>query len=1536
MAVSTTAAEIEKLAKVGVQLGYEGKGLQQFVDNERARIKQENDAEREARLKQRELEKVEREKDHAMKEKEIAMEIQKQELEMKKIAMLTKLEEMKKESKENDNENGGSGSSTPVHQVKTKAPKLHSFQEGKDDMDAYLLRYERYATAQGWKRESDWAINLSTLLTGNGLKVYSALSDDEANDYDTLKEAILKRYELTEEGFRTKFRSARPEIRETPAQFVTRISNYLTRWVELSGTDKTYAGITDLLIKEQFIKSVHKELSVFLKERQPEDSKEMAKIAEQYIEAHGGWHFSTKPKAFKGNRGQSQESKSESAPKETSRRNVRTCFICDKPGHMAKDCRLRGTKLAAACKLVSENENNDSEKTTENKVDVTSNGKCTNCKGSGKAQVACCMIPKTDKDPHVRIVEGQPYVTLKCGHKLPVLSAACNLKVSNLPIKEGLVGSTKVKVLRDSGCGGVVVKSSLVSKELYTGETERCYMIDMTVREFPLARIRIKTPWYSGMVQAMVTDTPVCDLVLGSIKGARDPGVPDPDFQLKLCSEERDMLKEPLQEEVSEESKIDVSCAVETRSQTLMKGRPFKGLKVVEPTGEEVTVEKLKVAQQDDPSLKRCRELAKEKTEKIGRKDSKQMFIMEKGILYRQFQAPKVDFGNVFKQVVVPLKFRTQVMRLAHESILGGHQGPTKTSDKVLSNFYWPGVQADVKRYCQSCDICQRTIPKGRVTKVPLGDMPVIDVPFDRVAIDLVGPLNPCSDRGNRYILVLVDYATRYPEATPMKSIEAERVAEELVVMFTRLGIPREVLTDLGTQFTSRVMKEVSRLLSIKQLTTTPYHPSCNGLVERFNGSLKSLLRKICEEKPKDWDRYIAPLLFAYRETPHDSTGFAPFELLYGRTVRGPMSILRELWTGEVETPETKTIYQYVIDLKNRLEETCKMARAELLKSKARYRKNYNRKAKSRKFAVGDEVLLLLPTDHNKLIMHWKGPFTVVEKVSQLDYKIDLGKCQKTFHANLLKLYHRRDGKVAACIPVELGIFQVACASVIEEEPQEVDEVRRDPLVLKPMLNEDLLHLPPLDPKESLSDVHVSENLDETQRSNVEKLLDSYQEVLTDLPGKTNLGEHEIKLVDDEPVKRKPYPIPHALRGKVREEIQTMLKMGIIERSNSPYASPLVICKKSDGSDRYCVDMRLINQKTIFDCEPIADQEEIFANLAEDRYFTKIDLSKGYWQIPMAKDSKKYTAFVTPDGLYSFNMMPFGLVNAPATFSRIMRLLLQGVSKVSNYIDDILIHTQTWEEHMEKLKEVFHRLRNAQLTARPSKCFIGYEEIEFLGHVVGNGYVQPKRDKVESIQNAKRPVTKKQLRSFLGLIGFYRKYIPNFAAVASPLTDKTKKGLPNKIEWGESQEKAFQTLKGKLMQSPILHLPVLRKQFILRTDASDTGVGAVLMQEFEGEKFPIAFASKKLSECQKAYSVMERECLAVIWAVKKFEPYLYGREFILETDHQPLSCIQKSVVANGRIMRWALALQPYRYRIMAIKGADNVGADYMSRCIAAG
>lgn len=292
----------------------------------------------------------------------------------------------------------------------------------------------------------------------------------------------------------------------------------------------------------------------------------------------------------------------------------------------------------------------------------------------------------------------------------------------------------------------------------------------------------------------------------------------------------------------------------------------------------------------------------------------------------------------------------------------------------------------------------------------------------------------------------------------------------------------------------------------------------------------------------------------------------------------------------------------------------------------------------------------------------------------------------------------------------------------------------------------------------------------------------------------------------------------------------------------------------------------------------------------------------------MATEAKSKTAFITPAGLYQFKVMPFGLINAPATFSRVMRTLLKGLDHVDNYIDDILIHAQAWEVHMAVLTELMSRLRKSGLTARPSKCSVGNQTVEFLGHVIGQGKLTPQLNKIEKIKNASPPVTKKQLRSFLGLAGYYRKFVPNYAAIAAPLTDKTKNIEPNKIAWEASQQLAFEALKQTLVTAPILHLPDLDIPFTLRTDALELGIGAILLQEHEHEQFPVAYATGKLLQRERNYSTIEKECLALVWGVQKYQAYLYGKPFNIETDHQPLAYMQKAKVANARIMRWALSL----------------------------
>ena len=727
-------------------------------------------------------------------------------------------------------------------------------------------------------------------------------------------------------------------------------------------------------------------------------------------------------------------------------------------------------------------------------------------------------------------------------------------------------------------------------------------------------------------------------------------------------------------------------------------------------------------------------------------------------------------------------------------------------------------------------------------------------------------------------------------------------------------------------------MKEVSRLLGIKQLMTTPYHPQCNVLVEKFHFVLKSMLRKLCTERPKDWDRYLPPVLFAYREVPQSSLGFSPFELLYGRTVRGPMTILKELWSNETESPDIKTTYQYIVDLRERLDETCKLAQNELNKSQVKGKKYFDRRSKPREFKAGDQVLVLLPMESNKLLVKWQGPFKIDEVLKNNDYRVKANGKLKTYHAYLLKLYTARDPD-EVCAQTNMVIhdgtdLQIKDDSLLAKVAVSVIEHETEIGTIDDL---ELLDFSGIQPTENYKDVHVNDSLSSQQKNDVGKLLEEFQDIFTDIPGTTHLAEHVIEVSSDQAVRSKPYPIPYTLQETIDEEVEKMLKLEVIRRCDSPYASPIVLVKKKDGSVRFCTDFRKLNLITLFSTEPMMEANQIYRKLKNDEWYSLFDLTKGYWQIPIEKNSQNKTCFVTPNGSYCYLKMAFGLVNAAATFNRMMRKLLKDMKNTDSYVDDVLTHTETWQQHLQELRDLFTRIREAGLTIKPSKCKVGFKSVEFLGHHVGEGQISPNPEKLSVIQEASVPESKKQVRSFLEMVGFFSKFIPNFSGIAAPLSDLTKKGLPNKVHWTNAQEKAFETLKTVLASKPILRLPDFQTDFILQTDASESGIGSVLLQEYEGHKFPVAYASKNLSNREKGYSVIEKECLALLWAVKKFHMYLYGKEFTLETDHQPLVYLRKSKMANGRLMRWSLALQPYQFRIVAIKGSENKMADYLSR-----
>lgn len=290
----------------------------------------------------------------------------------------------------------------------------------------------------------------------------------------------------------------------------------------------------------------------------------------------------------------------------------------------------------------------------------------------------------------------------------------------------------------------------------------------------------------------------------------------------------------------------------------------------------------------------------------MGRKDiaTGEGFIYRNRLLYR---CKRGRTGDTIEQLVVPTPCRLAIMQVAHEIPLGGHLGRKKTLHRINQRFYWPTTSDEVARFCRSCEACQLDSSR-RVSRAPLMPLPIIPTPFRRIVMDIVGPL-PKSRTGKRYILVVCDYGTSYPEAIPLRSIEAEHIAEELVHIFARVGIPEEILTDQGTNFMSTLLGEVYRLMKIKQIRTSPYHPQTDGLVERFNQTPKSMLRKTATSEGKDWDKLIPYVLFAYHEVPQESIGFSPFELLYGRAVRGPLDVIRETWgRAQIKRPQCRVV----------------------------------------------------------------------------------------------------------------------------------------------------------------------------------------------------------------------------------------------------------------------------------------------------------------------------------------------------------------------------------------------------------------------------------------------------------------------------------------------------------------------------------------------------------------------------------------------------------------------------------------------------
>jgi len=1429
---------LKELLEAGKALGLENKDLVDWIE---AQQKKFGDQEKlKAKLEKERL------------ENEVKLEIEK-EVALSNLKIDNELELINEKSKLNVSLDDSQLSlQKPV--VQTPAPKLPSFDEKVDEFDSYLLRFKRFAKQQEWPTKQ-WAGYLCNCLKGSALEVYSRLSPEDAQDYTKLKEALFQKFELTEEGFRNKFRRGNKANDETYPQYVARMEHFLKRWIDLANIDETFESLFDFILRDQILCKLPDQIQIFIRERKPSSSKEIAQLANIYAEAH--------PKEAKNF---SQTSSS-----------TRQCFICGKSGHVARDCRQSNNKFANNVSIIS---CNFCHKRGHTEGQCYQRLFCRNCQRKGHSSKDCRQQSNmTNVSAGISCVGDEDFLMTQSGKKVELISAFVKdrdplERFQDFPSVIGRVNGKTAVIIRDTGCNTVLVNKRFVNPKNYTGKIGIFRVATLEARKAPYAKISIDSDFFTGEVTALAVEHLLGDVLLGNVgKHCKTP-----EHVAQITTRSKSNMAKNDKEIRSEETKKS----------------PHFNFRNIDLTD----------LQRKDNSLEKLWSIVDNAT------PGKARFFIKKDILFREHKG--INDG-ITTQIVVPQQLRDKVMSLAHESHFGCHMGTTKTTERVTQNFYWPGIFGDIKRFVRSCDTCQRNSPKGRVKPVALELMPIVNTPFHRVAIDLVGPIHPPSRNGHKYILTLVDMATRYPEAQPLRNIEASTVADALMDIFSRVGVPKEILSDRGTQFTSNLMKELCNIVGISQLFTTPYHPAANGLVERFNGTLKTLLKKVCEDKPTKWDKYINSILFAYRDTPQSSLGFTPFELLYGRDVRGPLSILRDILENKPDDA-TQTEYDYVISLREKLETVCNLAHQELAKAQIKYKHYYDQRTTKRSLKQGDKVLLLLPTDSNKLLVHWKGPFTVLERTNRVDYIIEVNGKRKKFHINMLKQYYeRKEQKTDAENLVQL----VKCV-----EDNDSNQCTRPDI---PDIT--------LNSTESIEDITISENLTNTQKNDLLDVLKPFNHLLTDKPGLTNIEECSIQLKDHimTPIRSKPYPLPPSVQDEINTEVDRMVEMDVIEPTTSEYLSPVVLVKKKDGSNRFCVDFRRLNDASVFDTEPIPDSQSIILQMQNAKYLTHLDLSKGYWQVPMRSDSKKYTAFSTGGHTMQFKRMPFGLVGAPAVFSRLMRKVLKGIKNVTNYLDDVVIYSKTWDEHLKTIKEFFERLCEVNLTVRPSKCVFGSNSIKFLGFEIGKGEKKMDDVKIEGILNTQKPVSIKTLQAFLGLTNFYRSFIDNYASIVSPLTDLLRKGKTIH-DWGHDQDISFQLLKDKLTERPILKLPEFEKPFVIRTDASDSGIGCVLLQKDEKDTLhPVAYCSRTLSNAERKYSTVEKEALAIVWSLQKLEFYTYGKHFTLQTDNRALTFIKSTAIKNGRVFRWGLLLQEYSFNIEHLKSKECFGADFISR-----
>ncbi|XP_076053676.1 uncharacterized protein LOC143032679 [Oratosquilla oratoria] len=569
-------------------------------------------------------------------------------------------------------------------------------------------------------------------------------------------------------------------------------------------------------------------------------------------------------------------------------------------------------------------------------------------------------------------------------------------------------------------------------------------------------------------------------------------------------------------------------------------------------------------------------------------------------------------------------------------------------------------------------------------------------------------------------------------------------------------------------------------------------------------------------------------------------------QLIYGHEVRGPLKALKESWLLENSvTP----LVSYVVEFREKLKAAVRLANAHLKSAQIKMKQQFDKKHKveHREFRVGDEVLAFLPVQTHPFQARYDGPFQIVDRVGDANYVVytpGRRKKKRLVHVNLLKPYRVRKSK---------------------EREENVEP--------------------------SLSACVVVPTCDNDQKDNFPELKSG---LYAKVDNSTILYDPSTKLGH----------LSNDQKEYVREEVQRLQEVGIVEPSSSPWASPVVLVPKPDGSMRLCIDYRKLNAVTEPDSYPLPRIDDVIDEVGRAQWVTKLDLLQGYYQVRLSERSRAISAFITPEGLYQFTVLPFGLRNAPATFQRLMNIVTAGLVGVRCYLDDLVVFSDSWGEHVDRLRALFAVLAAHSLTVNLAKSEFGHARITFLGHVVGKGEVQPIAAKITAILQYPAPSDKKGVMRLLGMVGYYRRFCPNFSVVA-PLTDLLS--TKTSFKWTQACQDSFESVKALLANAPVLRAPDLQRPFTIHVDASEVGAGAVLLQEGEEDRVlhPVCYFSKKFLKAQRNYATIEKEALALIMALEAFRVYVGSTVHPVQvfTDHNPLTFVERMKNTNQRLLR---------------------------------